>query len=138
VLVFTRGLECYCSEADRPEREASIGRAYIDLAAFSTDPTRTGKSYFRLGAFADRREEAVAYVDAGHVTIQTAPGATGIIMDGRITADSASGRWTLVSRGDTLQRGTFLMRRQARSSFSDSAKVRSIRGLNAWQSDAIP
>jgi hypothetical protein len=138
VLVFDRRIECYLEDTGvQPGGDRICGRAYIAFARLMGVRDSTLSAYMGQGRYADRAEDAMAQVDsAGAVTIALAPSAGGNTLYGRSTADSIQGHLALTSPRGAEHRWTFSMRRVPRSSFSDSALIRSRSGVRQWESAA--
>lgn len=102
-------------------------------------PARIYWRPYRLetGITADIFEEAYARVDsAGSFDAWLTPGVThvGILLEGRLSGDSITGRWTQDEySGQPGSSGTFRMRRGRRTAMTDSALQRSRRGQLEWE-----
>jgi hypothetical protein len=135
VIVFHSAVPCYCVEPGELPAEVEIGRAYLDLAAMGQPPRRTTSGRFAVGDDADYYEEAMGEVDGAAVVITTR-GPAGPRFEGIMEGDSIRGRWMYTRHGDTLRAGRMSMRRARASEYTDSARVRSHRGVEGWMSAA--
>jgi hypothetical protein len=131
VLVFDRGIQCYCRPED-PELPGSInGRLYFDYAAI-TQGRRAHGIPFARGWDSDQAEEARAEVRDRRLTMFM-PGVAGFSFSGILQGDTIYGTWSYLA--DTPRRGRFLMVRVRNSWYQDSALVRSKRGVAEWRAD---
>lgn len=131
VIVFHPELSCYCTEPGELPAEAAVGRAYLDPAAMGQSPRATTAGHFAVGEDADYYEEAIGEVDGSAVLITTR-GPAGPRFEGTLGGDSIRGTWTYTLHGDTLGSERMSMDRVPASEYTDSARVRSRRGVDGW------
>lgn len=133
-LVFDSAIPIYGYGRIHPPRAAVIGRAYVDYQG-TRIRLRESSIPFADGPDADLVEEVVAEVHPDSmVDVQIAPRIIGFdpVFRGRISGDTIRGTWTLFSHSETVDSGSFLMWRVARTAISDSAIVRARRAAQAW------
>jgi hypothetical protein len=131
VIVFHGAIPCYCVESGELPAQAEVGRAYLGLTARGQSPRKTTDEHFAVGEDADHYEEVVGEVDESAVVI-TSRGPSGPRFEGTLEGDSIRGIWMYMLHGDTLHSGRLLMRRVRASEYTDSALVRSRRGVDEW------
>lgn len=131
VIVFHPAIPCYCVEPGELTAEAEVGRAYLDLAAMRQLSRNQTAEHFAVGDDADYYEEVIGEVKGSTVLITTR-GPSGPRFEGILEGDSIRGMWMYTIHGDTLYSGHLLMNRVRTSEYTDSARVRSRRGVNAW------
>ncbi len=134
VMVFHREIPCYCVDPTDVPSDAVIGRAYLNLEAIGQSPRRVTDSYFAVDRDADYYEEAVG-VMAGQRIAVNFRGPAGPQFSGILEGDSIRGTWVYAVHGETVASGEFLMRRSHLSAYSDSARIRSRRGVRNWMNE---
>lgn len=138
VFVFDRNLPCYCEEDVQAEPYTVGGRGYLNYMALGSQESSSNQQYFNTGISADMLEEMVATVKpSGQVMI----GGVGspVQVNGVVNGDSIHGHWLFMSHADTVGQGLFSMSRRGATYYSDSAVVRSRRGVRRWKtSEPVP
>ncbi|HST62486.1 MAG TPA: hypothetical protein VLK84_27525 [Longimicrobium sp.] len=133
VIIFHPAIPCYCVEPGELPAGAEVGRAYLDPAAMGQSPRTTTSRHFAVGDDADYYEEVIGEVEGSAVVITTR-GPAGPRFEGIMEGDSIRGRWIYTLHGDTLRSGRMSMNRGHASEYTDSARVRSRRGVEGWMS----
>lgn len=131
-VVLDPQIPCYCDEEVRRTPGAIGGRVYFDYQVLGRSMSSATDRYFLQGAGADMTEEVEATVDREQRVRIWGVGSP-VTLEGMLKGDSISGRWSFVTRGDTLGSGTFRMRRQAATEYSDSARTRGRREVGLWK-----
>jgi hypothetical protein len=134
VFVFDRRVSCYCLDTTEVPSNAMIGRAYLDLETIGRSPRRTTDQNFAVGPDADYYEEVTGFMEGQDVVIASR-GPTGPRFTGTLEGESVRGTWVFLSHEYTLRTGEFLMNRVRSTAYTDSARVRSRRGVQAWMNE---
>lgn len=131
-VVLDSQLPCYCDEEVQRTLGAIGGRACFDYHVLGRPMNSATSQYFLLGAGADMAEEIEATVD-GAQRVRIWGVGSPVTFEGVLQGESIDGRWLFISRGDTLGSGTFVMRRQLATEYSDSARTRAGREVHVWK-----
>lgn len=129
VVVFDRDLPSGDEDEPAPPPGTLFGRAYVDFSS-PADRASSGVDHFAPGPDVDVKQEIIAHTQPdGEVYMEVAPKLIGFdpVLRGSLLNDTLRGDWVLLSHGDTLRGGHFVMWRVKRSAFSDSARVRARR-----------
>ncbi len=137
VLVIDERIPCYCDEEVVATAGSLQGRAYLDHTRFTSTAVAGFSGFFLEGAGADETEQIEARIDSAQ-EVRIWGVEVPITLRGKLRGDSIVGTWSYTGAQRDIRSGAFVMKRRAPTEYTDSARVRSSRGLRRWMSPRPP